>query len=102
MKRKKRDAAMMREKYVELTRQIGPVNKPVRAARELFPSRPEGYVTATRHIYHYAWNRITELSCDSSTAEIYSSIADRIRDELPQYAKYFVAEFDINAGRALP
>ncbi len=60
-------------------------------AAELFPSKPKGYVTAMRQLGNYASNLATARSSvrrrDRQAAEIYYSIADKIWDDLPSWAK---------------
>jgi len=65
---------------------------PVRAGRELFPSRPHHYVATTRNLAHYAINKATAMDCrsrgDVAAALIYEGICDRIYDRLPHYAQW--------------
>lgn len=65
---------------------------PVKAARELFPERPVGYVTAFKELGHYAANKATAIRCrlDGSIdrALMYEKIADRIYSELPAFARW--------------
>ncbi len=66
--------------------------RPVKAARELFPERPKGYVTAFRSLGNYAANKATAMSCrlagDVNAALTYERIADRIYAELPEFARW--------------
>lgn len=66
--------------------------RPIRAARILFPGRPEGYVRAAKDVYHYASNKLTAMGCrargDISAACMYEGICDRIYAQLPEYARW--------------
>jgi hypothetical protein len=66
--------------------------KPVSFARELFPTKPKGYVRATKDLGNYASNKATAMQCrlagNIQTAIMYEDIADRIYDNLPEYAKW--------------
>ena len=70
---------------------IGHGVRPIRAARELFPEQPKGYVESTRMLRCYAWNKATAVSLriegKIESAISYENICDRIYDELPDYAK---------------
>ena len=70
---------------------IGHGVRPIRAARELFPDRPTGYVESARMLRCYAWNKATAVSLRLegriNSAISYENICDRIYAELPEYAK---------------
>ena len=61
-------------------------------ARELFPTRPVGYINITRQLGHYAANKATAIKCRLdgriATALIYESICDTIYDKLPEWARW--------------
>lgn len=65
---------------------------PVKTARELFPERPKGYVTATRNLGYYAINKATAMSCrcqgDIPAAQVYEKICESIYIELPWWARW--------------
>lgn len=65
--------------------------RPVQFARELFPTRPRGYVAAARSLAAYATNKATAMRCrycgDISSAQTYESICDRIYSKLPAFAR---------------
>jgi hypothetical protein len=64
--------------------------RPLSFARELFPSKPAGYVAATKSLGHYASNKATAIDCrlrgDIQAALMYEEIADRIYSELPEFS----------------
>ena len=66
--------------------------RPIKAAREAFPSRPKGYVTAFKNLGHYASNKATAIACRHNgsidRALMYEKIADRIYSELPAFARW--------------
>lgn len=66
--------------------------RPIRFARELFPSQPKGYVETTKNLGHYAANRATamrlRLEGNITTAMEYEKIAERIYNKLPSYAHW--------------
>jgi hypothetical protein len=66
--------------------------RPIKGARELFPARPKGYVTAFKNLGHYAANKATATSCrlagDVDTALSYERIADSIYSDLPVFARW--------------
>jgi len=61
-------------------------------ARELFPDRPTGYVSATRDLANYASNKATAMRLREAgniqAAFRYETIADRIYDSLPEFARW--------------
>ena len=61
-------------------------------ARFLFPDRPKNYVSATRALGNYASNKGTAMACRLrgaiQEATVYEGIADRIYDDLPDYARW--------------
>jgi hypothetical protein len=66
--------------------------RPLKMAREIFPSCPAGYVRATKDLGCYASNKATAM-CQRSQGNIaiaqqYEDICDRIYAELPDYAKW--------------
>lgn len=73
------------------SRFVGHGVRPIRAARELFPDKPTGYVESTRLLRSYAWNKATAVSLrlagNIDSAIQYENICDRIYTELPDYAK---------------
>lgn len=66
--------------------------RPISFARSLFTNCPKGYVRATKNLGHYAANKATAMMQrergNIETALMYESIADRIYDELPEYAQW--------------
>ena len=66
--------------------------KPIAAAREVFPDRPKGYVTATRNLGHYAINKQTAFNCRLNGSVLqgmdYERICDQIYTNLPAYARW--------------
>lgn len=69
------------------------VSKPLMEhARSLFPDRPAKYVTATRELHNYGWNKITAMEERGKgrilTAQKYEKICERIYASLPGYAKW--------------
>ena len=66
--------------------------RPIKAAREAFPERPKGYVTAFKDLGHYAANKATAISCrlagDVERALSYERIADSIYADLPEFARW--------------
>jgi hypothetical protein len=58
----------------------------------MFPDRPKGYVTATRNLAHYAWNKSTAMRCRLigriTDALIYEEICEKIYARLPDFAKW--------------
>ena len=65
---------------------------PVIEARRLFPSRPRGYVAATRTLKNYAANKATAMGLRAegkiTTAITYEAICERLYDELPDFARW--------------
>lgn len=65
---------------------------PVKVARTMFPSRPTGYVKATRNLGAYAANLSAARSCrvsgDIVGAQVYETICQSIYDRLPTYARW--------------
>jgi len=63
-----------------------------KAAREMFPDRPTGYVSATINIAHYACNKSVAMKLraagDIATAEVYETICQRIYAMLPEWARW--------------
>ena len=63
-----------------------------RAARAIFPDRPQGYVSATGDLRGYAANKATAIACresgDIEAALVYESICERIYNELPEWARW--------------
>lgn len=66
--------------------------RPITRARKLFPSMPKGFVRATKSLANYAANKSTAMVCrargEINSALMYEGIADRIYNELPEYAKW--------------
>lgn len=66
--------------------------RPIAGARNAFPERPKGYVTAFKNLGHYAANKATAISlrrCGSiARALTYERIADSIYQELPAFARW--------------
>lgn len=58
----------------------------------IFPEKPKGYVRATKDLAHYAANKATavrlRLEGKIDRALYYESIAERIYNNLPEYAKW--------------
>jgi hypothetical protein len=84
--------SMERDQLIDFAaRFVGHGVRPIRAAKELFPEQPKGYVQATRDLRNYAWNKATAMACrlegKIDTAIAYENICDRIYNELPEYAK---------------
>lgn len=67
-------------------------NGPRRIARILFPEKPRGYVRATQHLANYACNKSVAMKCRLDgriqSALTYEHIADRIYNDLPEFAKW--------------
>jgi hypothetical protein len=65
---------------------------PVRLAREWFPARPKGYVTATSALIGYASNKATAMGCratgDINAALVYERICETIYEDLPTFARW--------------
>ena len=57
------DAFASPDSLREWAQRIGNGIRPVKAARELFPERPSGYVHATRQLFHYAQNKAVAMEC---------------------------------------
>lgn len=61
-------------------------------ARELFPSRRDGYVKVTEGLGHYAINKASAMRCrlrgDIGEALKYEQICDRIHLWLPLWARF--------------
>lgn len=61
-------------------------------AAELFPDHPTGRVNAMHDLVNYAWNTITARKCrergEIYTALRYEAIAQRIYDNLPEWARW--------------
>lgn len=84
--------AMEHDQLIDFAvRFIGHGVRPIRAARELFPTQPKGYVEYTRMLRNYAWNKATAVSCrlegNINSALSYEAICDRIYAQLPDYAR---------------
>ena len=66
--------------------------RPIRFAREMFPTKPAGYVRAARDLGHYVSNKATAMRCrlagQIQTAVAYEDICDRIYNQLPEYARW--------------
>lgn len=66
--------------------------RPVKKARQLFPSRPTGYVTATKQLGNYACNKAVAMKCRGEgqiqAALTYETICENIYKALPQFAKW--------------
>jgi hypothetical protein len=66
--------------------------QPVRVARTMFPTRPAGYVKATRNLAGYAANVGAAQSCrlagDIVGAQVYETICQSIYDRLPTFARW--------------
>jgi len=66
--------------------------RPVKAGREWFPGKPEGYVSAAKQIGNYAANKATamrlRLGGKIAQAMVYEGICDSIYCHLPDYAKW--------------
>lgn len=66
--------------------------RPMKKARELFPDRPTGYLSATKGLGHYAINRATAIRCRKEgkipEALKYEEICGVIYKSLPDYAKW--------------
>jgi hypothetical protein len=66
--------------------------RPIALARQLFPNAPKGYVRATKDLGNYASNKATAMQCrldgKIDAALSYEAIAERIYNELPEYAKW--------------
>lgn len=62
------------------------------AARIMFPSKPKGYMKATRDLGSYAINLSTAKSCrekgNITAAGIYEKIAEQIFEGLPPFARW--------------
>ncbi len=60
--------------------------------RIMFPARPVGYVTTTKNLAHYAYNKATAMRCrargDVVAAQGYEAICQRIYDRLPEFARW--------------
>lgn len=67
-------------------------HQPVRTARELFPYRPQSYVTTTKNLGHYAANKAAAQSCRLrgaiDRALVYERICKAIYERLPDYARW--------------
>ena len=65
---------------------------PVIEARRIFPSRPTGYVAATKSLGNYASNKSVAVSAriagNIQTAMIYETICERIYESLPGFARW--------------
>lgn len=74
--------------FVEQTRGL----RPRKAARSLFGFANNGATRAARNLHHYAWNTITARACrlrgEIETARTYECIADRIYQDLPDFARW--------------
>jgi len=66
--------------------------RPVEAAREFFPERPQGYVGAAKMLGNYAANKATamrlRLGGKIAQAMVFEGICDSIYCRLPDYAKW--------------
>lgn len=65
---------------------------PVRKARQIFPDRRKGYVSATRDLGYYAINKSAAMGCrakgDIQAALMYEGICDQIYKGLPEWARW--------------
>ena len=63
-----------------------------RAATEIFPDKPVGFVRAARDIGHYAANKATAMNLrklgNVNGAQAYEAICQRIYDNLPEFARW--------------
>lgn len=63
-----------------------------RAARTMFPAKPNGYRRATVSLGHYAFNKATAMRCrargEMHTAIHYESVCQQIYDRLPAFARW--------------
>jgi len=66
--------------------------QPRAAARRIFGTAANGRTAAVRELRAYAWNTITARACrlrgDVETALKYEAIAQRIYDDLPDFARW--------------
>lgn len=66
--------------------------QPVTVARELFPDKPRGYVSAARDLGHYAANKSAAMLCRENGsiqgAMMYESICETIYNRLPEFARW--------------
>lgn len=66
--------------------------RPRGKAQELFPEEPKGYVKVTKNLGNYASNKATAIFLRTegniAGAMAYEDIADRIYNNLPEWAKW--------------
>lgn len=66
--------------------------RPIAVARQLFPTRPKGYVWTTKTLGAYASNKATairlRLAGNIAGAMTYEDICERVYQSLPAYAKW--------------
>jgi len=81
--------SMEQDELMEIWKKVH--TAPVKTARELFPDRRQGYVSATQNLGAYAANKATAISCrlrgDIPAAQVYEKICDNIYAELPVWAR---------------
>lgn len=67
--------------------------RPISAARDLFPDRPEGFVGVARDLKNYAINKAVAMKERAEgrivSAQVYETICDRIYEGLPDYARFW-------------
>jgi len=65
---------------------------PRACARILFPDRPKGYVSETKMLCHYAYNKATAMRCRLDgripAALIYERICEDIYGRLAEFARW--------------
>jgi hypothetical protein len=65
---------------------------PVTVARQLFPERPQGYVSATYTLSAYACNKATAMRCrlrgDIPAAGVYEKACEMCYERLPAWARW--------------
>ena len=83
--------AMPRTELLEWWAAAG-MRQTLKVGRKLFPTRPKGYVAATRDLVSYASNKAAAMYCrehgDITGAQVYEIICDRIYDRLPTFARW--------------
>jgi len=66
--------------------------RPIAFAKQLFPTRPKGYVRITRELGCYASNKATAMECRTRgqirSALMYEDICERIHSRLPLFARW--------------
>lgn len=60
--------------------------------RLLFPDMPVNYISATKQLKNYAWNKLTAMILRKEgyieRAKVYEDICEKVYNRLPEFAKW--------------